>query len=64
MAELKPCPFCGKPVDSYEVAYESNHPTELTVHCDCGVRITCSSYCSRDWDISAIKLWNRRVADG
>ena len=64
MAELKPCPFCGREIDYYETVHERGAIAELTVECDCGARIIMSPYWMSDGDRDAITAWNRRADNG
>lgn len=66
MAELKPCPFCGRHVTRCEMTHEFNRTMEITVECDCGARITCSAYWMFDDEDGpdAIEMWNRRADNG
>ena len=66
MAELKPCPFCGKPVtivyNSFDNAYKFFHRAGFG-EVDCFVQepIVLDS-CSSLKD--AAEAWNRRAEDG
>lgn len=70
---LKPCPFCGREVETYEMEMESGKGiTHLVVRCECGVEMEVESrgmdvvtYCgSRFIGDTALDIWNRRTAGG
>ena len=66
MAEVKPCPFCGrKPSKVREHKYPSISTVFYTVECKnagskCGVRPTTNLRRTRE---EAIEAWNRRAED-
>lgn len=64
MAELKPCPFCGRKIEYYETVHERGVIDELTVECDCGARIIMSPLWMGDGEVDAITAWNRRADNG
>lgn len=64
---LKPCPFCGRKVQSVEITTESNSfetSVEMVVECWCGaeVHIWATSK-EQDGLDKAIELWNSRTAE-
>jgi len=69
--ELKPCPFCGRNVDSISFRTEGRHVDSLTVNCSCGVRIEINAEAYEIecfdgrimWEYpkgDALDIWNRR----
>lgn len=70
---LKPCPFCGREVDTYEIEMESGKGIKrLVVQCKCGVEVEVESrvvdffsYFDRKFvGDTALDIWNRRTAGG
>ena len=62
--ELKPCPFCGKPVDMYKYDYNEYNEQGIQGH-EVGFVIICFD-CHIDMgeyntEEEAIKAWNRRA---
>ena len=74
MDDLKPCPFCGRPVDNYDIEFNGGVPEKITIRCNCGFEITCNAdvvyfhlsdgttetYAPRG---NAFDMWNRRTND-
>ena len=69
--KLKPCPFCGKEIDTDKDMYiperdwkpsfydpdSGGYP--ISIHCECGL-----NFCPGTWDYEeAVKQWNRRASD-
>ena len=70
MAELKPCPFCGKEPSTGVFESDIERPGLVaTVICDCGIKRGIY-FRSGTFDVyqkafsDAIELWNRRATDG
>ena len=69
MEQLKPCPFCGRKIETFNVNYEGGEAVLLGVQCYCGTRIEIrvNAYFTK-WDgmpdeLTAIEKWNRRADD-
>ena len=69
MEKLKPCPFCGKEIEHYNIEFLGPAATRLEVRCDyCGAEISIEPVY---FDIiknnpasdDAISRWNRREND-
>ena len=62
MAELKPCPFCGSPVDfmtlmtGLKMFYCKNYK-------ECGAIISFDNPAANHFDKAKVKCWNRRTGD-
>lgn len=69
MDKLKPCPFCGKEIDTDKNMYiperdwkpsfydpdSGGYP--ISIHCECGL-----DFCTGTWDYEeAVEQWNQRV---
>lgn len=68
IAELKPCPFCGKEIDTEKNVYiperdwkpsfydPDSGGNPIAIHCECGL-----TFCTGTWDWKeAVEIWNRR----
>lgn len=68
--KLKPCPFCGKEVEHYTIAYQGPKASELEVVCEechAHIRIIIPEWYFRNdtlsiLDLDAVERWNRRIA--
>ena len=69
--ELKPCPFCGRNVDSISFSTEGRYISSMTVNCSCGIRFEIDAECyeierldgpiMREYPYGdALDIWNRR----
>ena len=62
LPELKPCPFCGNPID-FKLAQSKDRfdNTELQIECNvCGAKgptAAAKRYLATDWQLAA-KIWN------
>ena len=54
--ELKPCPFCGRPVDRFETRMSNGRISYLEVTCDCG-----KFEFYMDSEKGADEIWNSRA---
>lgn len=70
---LKPCPFCGREIDDYDVWWGVEKGiTHLVVRCECGVRVevvSCgvevfSHFGSKFVGDTALDIWNKRTVGG
>jgi hypothetical protein len=70
---LKPCPFCGREINTYEMEMESGKGiTYLNIRCECGVEVEIDSFGMEVFSHSgrrfigdtALDIWNRRTAGG
>lgn len=62
---LKPCPFCGSPVDTCEIKATSAGIHRIEVDCICGARVEIKKevlYSISDSFLphSAVEIWNTR----
>lgn len=64
--ELKPCPFCGgKALLESEIRYYKTYDTWYRrAKVKCSICKAETRLCLEFEDITAIKLWNRRVENG
>lgn len=56
MMKLKPCPFCGRPVDRFEARMSDGRISYLEVTCDCG-KFEFYSHSGKGAD----EIWNSRA---
>lgn len=69
MEKLKPCPFCGKEIDTDKNVYiperdwtlsfydPDSRRNPIAIHCECGL-----TFCTDAWDWKeAVEIWNKRV---
>ena len=71
MDKLKPCPFCGKEIDtnkdmyipqidwkpSFYDPYSGGHP--ISIYCECGL-----DFCPGTWDYREfVEAWSKRAND-
>ena len=71
MIELKPCPFCGSPIEKFDVSITKIGCSKLNVECTCGASFTLEPNttvedgffsCKRIFEkCDAVELWNRRA---
>lgn len=70
MADLKPCPFCGKEIEWYSVEMNKYGIDRLQIDCCVSFDIRSDHVMYTDDDrfvrdgLDAIEKWNRRVNDG
>lgn len=69
MGKLKPCPFCGKEIDTEKNVYISERDwapsfydpdsggNPIVIHCECGLTFYTDTW---DWK-EAVEIWNKRV---
>lgn len=69
MGKLKPCPFCGKEIDTEKNVYIPDRDwapsfydpdsggNPIAIHCECGLTFYTGTW---DWK-EAVEIWNRRV---
>lgn len=69
IAELKPCPFCGKEIDTEKNVYiperdwapsfydPDSGGNPIAIHCECGLTFYTGTW---DWK-EAVEIWNKRV---
>lgn len=66
MEQLKPCPFCGEPMEIRTLHTEAYGDKHVLSHDNGGTQIVCLLFRGLTWDGSKeelITLWNRRVTD-
>ena len=69
MEKLKPCPFCGKEIDTEKNVYiperdwapsfydPDSGGNPIAIHCECGL-----TFCTDTWDWKeAVEIWNKRA---
>lgn len=66
--DLKPCPFCGRDIESMEYTIKNNCVINLIVHCCVDIDIDADPFFqTSDGDFlvgdDAVTKWNRRAND-